>query len=195
MLDIDHAIVPRIRSISLRSVGVFQELKVVLSPEKNFITGENGIGKSTLLWSAARARNPLWRPRYEQFVQLNSKDQISVEFGSAGPLPRTRFTPPAWTEASNPAAGNCALLRLEYWLSSTPPDYALLFDSDVLGCMDLRLRDEAFALIGKARCQILAVLPTGLMQEAQSVKGITGLMLRVVPRDGGSTVETEALGH
>jgi hypothetical protein len=195
MLDIDHAIVPMIRSISLRSVGVFRELKVVLSPENNFITGENGIGKSTLLWSAVHARNPSWRPQFEQFAQVNSMDQITVEFEPAGPLPRTRFTPPAWKEAYSPAAGNWALFCLRYWLSSAPPDHALLFDSDILGCMDLRLSEQAFALIAKARCQILAVLPTGLVQEARSVKGLTGLILRVVPRDGGSTVESEPLGQ
>lgn len=195
MLDIDHAIVPGIRCISLHSVGVFQELKVILSPEKNFITGGNGIGKSTLLWSVARARNPLWRPQFERLPQVNSDDQISVEFGPAGPRPRAKFTPPAWNEACNPAAGNNALLQLEFWLSSTPPDHALLFDSDILGCMDHRLSEEAFALIAKARCQLLAVLPLGLLQEAQSVRGIKGLILRVVQRDGGSTVETEPLGH
>jgi hypothetical protein len=61
--------------------------------------------------------------------------------------------------------------------------------------MDRRLRDEAFALIAKARCQLLAVLPLGLLGEAQSVKGIKGLVLRVVRRDGGSAVETGPLGH
>ena len=195
MLDIEHAIVPGIRSIGLRSVRVLLISKVVLSPDANFITGENGTGKSTLLWSAAIAHNPFWRPRFEQLTKLNSEDQISVEFRPAGPLPRTKFRPPSSSAAGNPAGGNSALLQLEYWLSITPSDHALLFDSDILGCMDRRLRDEAFALIAKARCQLLAVLPLGLLGEAQSVKGIKGLVLRVVRRDGGSAVETGPLGH
>jgi hypothetical protein len=195
MMDIEHAIVPRVRSISLRSIGVFQELDVVLSPEKNFIRGENGIGKSTLLWSAAHAGNPLWKPMHHRCADAYSKGAIAVEFLPAGPAPRSRFMLPAWAKTNGVSMSDSALLQLEYWLSATPPDHALLFDDDILASLDFQKRDSALAMIAGAECQILAVVPQNLTREELPLKGITGLMLRVVQADGGgATLETEPFG-
>ncbi len=151
-----HAVVPRLRRISLGAAGPFEELHIQLSPRLNFIIGEGGSGKSSLI-RALMAES-------RRYPTSECGDPVKSEGG--GTL----------------SAVQRPLLILCRWIDQLTPDRALLFDEEVFGALGLADLEDAFRRLSRAEGQIVAVLPRSFGIDDLVARKLSGLAL-VIKRD------------
>lgn len=151
-----HAVVPRLRRVSLGAAGPFEELHINLSPKLNFIIGEGGSGKSSLIRALMAASR--------RYPTSECCDPVKSEGG------RTL------------SVGQRPLLILCRWVDQLTPDRALLFDEEIFGALGLADLEDAFRRLSKAKGQIVAVLPRSFVIDDLVARKLSGLAL-VIKRD------------
>jgi len=151
-----HVLVPRLLRVTLGAAGPFDERRIQLSPRLNFIIGEGGSGKSSLIWALMAASRRLPTSERRETVKREWDGTVS-----AGPL---------------------SLLILRRWIDQLTPDRALLFDEDIFGALGLAELEDAFRLISRAQGQVVVALPRRFKIGDLVARKLRGLAL-VIKRD------------
>jgi len=180
-VEFQHAFVPALHAIHLRAIGPFHDVRVQFGKSLNFITGESCTGKSTFLWAIAAAvlnqTGPAW-------LRADVEAEITVELSGKMVGWACGGSDQEVAQSAPVGAGERNLTTLRDWIERSTKDHALLFDSDVFGCMDSRCLDEAFRLLASARGQIVTVLPTSLKVSDLAARKLKGRLITTNWRQG-----------
>ncbi len=158
-MDETIRIVPAIKRLSLRNIGVWKDLQVEFSDQINVITGENGTGKTTILDSILSRECELLASRYLD----NNYGSIEIEFfETLSEIVLDEY--PKDVNYQRYATGEKYLSDLKESIGRTSRGAGLLLD-DFGSRLDMEKRGIAVSMLTESKCQVVCVVHQMLEDE------------------------------
>jgi hypothetical protein len=195
----EMVLLPRVRRLQIQDVGPIRQADVTFSAGLNFICGEGGSGKTTLLKSIVvgvcnhlRARH--FSSHTTGSIQLELHSKITRCHLSAVSQPDVNCADFAASDGAI-STGKAAYASLTQSIANLTEDFALLFDQEVLGVMDLSLLAPAFRGLSVAKGQVIGVLPRSFSLRVIQERNISARLIQtgrhsLWPADSSCSVET-----
>jgi len=190
------ALLPSVERLVIQDVGPIRQADVRFSAGLNFICGEGGIGKTTLLRSIVVG----------VCNHLRTRDFLAYAMGTIQLEFRSKLTRCHLSTATEPDDPNLALSEgaiplgratfdsLTQAIANLTEDFALLFDEEMLSAMDLSLLTQAFRSLSIAKGQVIGVLPRHFSRRDIEEWNLTARLIQTkrhpgCPADSRSSVE------